>query len=74
MKNAKHQLWRHYRDTPFEVMSVILFSALTFGAGGAALAHSSAKGSKTHPIQAALAQHQHAAAAHPAKPAASKHV
>ena len=74
MNKAKHHLWRHYRDTPFEVMSVILFSALTFGGCGAALAHNAAKGSKTHPIQAALAQHQHAAAAHPAKPATVKHV
>lgn len=73
MKKVKHHLWHHYRDTPFEVMSVILFSALTFASAGAALAHGTGKDSKAHHIQAALAQHT--GASHSARPAGpSKHV
>ena len=57
MKKVKPKLWHHYRDTPFEVMSVILFSALAFGGTGAALAHESAvKESKLHAAQ--IAAHQ----------------
>ncbi|WP_417285004.1 hypothetical protein [Comamonas sp.] len=36
----KKHLFRHHQDTPFEVLSVVLFSVLTFGVGGAALAQS----------------------------------
>ena len=32
MEMQSLKLWRHYRDTPFEVMSVILLSALTLAA------------------------------------------
>lgn len=72
MKKLQHKLWHHYRDTPFEVMSVILFSALTFGGAGAVLAHSSARDAKTQRAQAMLAQH--ANAPHSAKPAPTEHV
>lgn len=47
----KKRLFRHYQDTPFEVLSVVLFSVLTFGVGGAALAHSASQhGTKVHQI------------------------
>ena len=67
MKKVKHKRWHHLRDTPFEVMSVILFSALTFGGAGAALAHSAGtREAKSHHIQAVLAQHS--STTHSAKP------
>lgn len=72
MKNAKHQLWRHYRDTPFEVMSVILFSALTFGSAGAALTHGAAKDRKASHIQTVLTRHAPATPAD--KPTGNRHV
>ncbi|MDL5037184.1 hypothetical protein [Comamonas resistens] len=68
MKKVQHKLWHHCRDTPFEVMSVILFSALTFGSAGAAMAHhSSSRDDKVHRIQTVLSQHAHGS--HSAKPA-----
>ncbi len=58
MKNVKPKLWHHYRDTPFEVMSVILFSALTFGVAGAAVLHNTAaREQKSHRTQIAQPQH-----------------
>ena len=53
-------------------LSVILFSALTFGGAGAVLAHSSARDAKSQRAQAMLAEH--ANAPHSAKPAPSEHV
>ena len=67
MKKVQHKLWHHCRDTPFEVMSVILFSALTFGSAGAAMAHhSSSRDDKVHRIQTVLTQHS--STTHSAKP------
>ena len=58
MKKVKPKLWHHYRDTPFEVMSVILFSALTFGVAGAAVLHNTAaREQKSHRTQIAQPQH-----------------
>ena len=58
MKKVKPKLWHHYRDTPFEVMSVILFSALTFGVAGAAVLHNTAaREQKSHRAQIAQPQH-----------------
>ena len=58
MKNVKPKLWHHYRDTPFEVMSVILFSALTFGVAGAAVLHNTAaREQKSHRAQITQPQH-----------------
>ena len=62
MKKIQQKLWHHYRDTPFEVMSVILFSALTFGVAGAAVSHSTAaREQKTHRAQIAQPQHSSSA-------------
>ena len=67
MKKVTHKLWSHCRETPFEVMSVILFSALTFGGAGTALAHSASnRDDKVHRIQTVLTQHS--STAHSAKP------